>query len=75
MQKDKILHSLGCAVIAFVVGVLWKNPAAGYGVAITVGILKEEADNRPGGSGYNMLDIRADVFGAMIGSGAAMLVI
>jgi uncharacterized protein YfiM (DUF2279 family) len=72
---DKLYHFCGCAVVAFGAGVLWKNPAAGYGVAVTAGILKEEADDRPGGSGYDKLDIRADVMGALVGSCAAMLVL
>jgi uncharacterized protein YfiM (DUF2279 family) len=71
VQKDKIQHFVGGSLISLVATSAaqqagWKHPRAwGIGAAVGVGLLKELADSRKGGTGFDPADLGATALGGV----------
>ena len=79
IAKDKWLHFGVCTLIALIVGVLigliniYAGALAGLASALSAGIAKEYGDSKAHGNCWSWGDILADVIGAIVGAGIALL--
>ena len=73
MSADKAKHFGVCAAIALfggaALGVWWC-----VGLALFAGVAKEAWDSRPGGTGWDWLDLVADAAGAVCGTVALVVI-
>lgn len=63
---DKVLHFVGCLVIALVVGYLLVA-LVGLIVSVLVGVIKEVYDSRSNGTSFDWRDLTASATGALAG--------
>lgn len=66
MIKDKILHLICCFIIVVIFG-LMLNPISGIVIALMIALGKEAYDMKSDGTGWNWVDILADLGGIILG--------
>ena len=66
MTTDKRKHFLACLLITFWVG-LFFGAWWGIGASVAAGVGKEAYDSRPGGTGWDWMDLLADGAGTVVG--------
>lgn len=73
MAADKRKHFWTCLVIALFAGAglgAWWSA----GLALGAGVAKEAWDSRPGGTGWDWMDLAADAAGALCGAVALVVI-
>lgn len=71
LRADRLQHTSFALASGFGVGLLSREPAAGFGGALVLGLFKETLD-AAGPSGFDPVDLAADTIGAAV---AALLTI
>ncbi len=66
MTTDKQKHFLACLLITFLVG-LFLGVWWGVVASVAAGVGKEAYDSRPGGTGWDWMDLLADGVGTVVG--------
>lgn len=73
MADDKAKHLAACFCLTLVFGAMF-GVAGGVCVALTAGVAKEAWDSRPGGTGWDWMDLAADAAGAVCGTVALVTI-
>lgn len=72
-MSDKTKHLAVCFCLTLVFGSMF-GVAVGAGVSLAAGVAKEVWDSRPGGTGWDWMDLDADAAGALCGTVALVTI-